>query len=72
MQFDLKRIGPGLLFTGAAIEFLTALFYVIINYKLISSKHTHETWRPSKKLHVLGRLGILFLIGFSVWFLFTL
>lgn len=63
----------GLLIKVATIiSFLTAPFYAIINYKLISSKHTPVEWRPSLKIHVLSWLGILFLIGFSLWYLTTL
>ncbi len=54
------------------LSFLTAPFYAIINYKLMSSKHTPLEWRPSKTMHILSWLGILFLIGFSIWFLSTL
>jgi Mn2+/Fe2+ NRAMP family transporter len=60
----------GLLIKIATIlSFITAPFYAIINYKLISSKHTPKEWRPSLKLHALSWLGILFLIGFSIWYL---
>jgi len=60
----------GLLIKIATIlSFITAPFYAIINYKLISSKHTPKEWRPSLKLHVLSWLGIIFLIGFSIWYL---
>lgn len=60
----------GLLIKIATIlSFITAPFYAIVNYKLISSKHTPEEWRPSKPLHILSLLGILFLIGFSIWYL---
>ncbi|PTM11608.1 MAG: iron transporter [Bacteroidetes bacterium] len=60
----------GLLVKIATIlSFLTAPFYAIINYKLISSEHTPKEWRPSLKMHVLSWLGIIFLIGFSVWYL---
>lgn len=60
----------GLLIKIATIlSFITAPFYAIINYKLISSKHTPKPWRPSLKLHILSWLGIVFLIGFSVWYL---
>ncbi len=60
----------GLLIKIATIlSFITAPFYAIVNYKLISSKHTPKEWRPSKPLHVLSLLGILFLIGFSIWYL---
>lgn len=51
------------------LSFITAPFYAIINYKLISSKHTPKDWRPSLKLHVLSWFGIIFLIGFSIWYL---
>ena len=63
----------GLLIKIATIlSFITAPFYAIINYKLISSKHTPKEWHPSKPLHVLSWLGIVFLIGFSIWYLTTL
>ena len=51
------------------LSFITAPFYAIINYKLISSKHTPKEWRPSLKLHIISWLGIIFLIGFSIWYL---
>lgn len=51
------------------LSFLTAPFYAIINYRLITSKYTPQKWRPSIKLHILSWLGILFLIGFSIWYL---
>ena len=54
------------------LSFITAPFYAIISYILISSKHTPKEWRPSKSLHILSLLGIVFLIGFSVWYLTTL
>ena len=63
----------GLLIKIATIlSFLTAPFFAIVNYILISSKHTPKEWRPSKQLHVLSWFGIAFLIGFSIWFLTTL
>ncbi len=63
----------GLLIKIATIlSFITAPFYAIINYKLISSKHTPAAWQPSKTLHILSISGIVFLIGFGVWFLTTL
>ncbi|MBV7269984.1 Nramp family divalent metal transporter [Winogradskyella luteola] len=60
----------GLLIKIATIlSFITAPFYAIINYKLISSKHTPKDWRPSIGLHVLSWSGIAFLVGFSIWYL---
>ncbi|MCF7567202.1 Nramp family divalent metal transporter [Sabulilitoribacter arenilitoris] len=63
----------GLLVKIATIlSFITAPFYAIINYILVSSKHTPKKWQPSKLLHVLSWFGIIFLIGFSIWYLTTL
>lgn len=60
----------GLLIKIATIlSFITAPFYAIINYVLISGKHTPKMWRPSMILHVLSWFGIVFLIGFSIWYL---
>lgn len=54
------------------LSFVTAPFYAIINYRLLCSKHTPEAWRPGKGMRLLSRAGILFLIGFSFWYLSTL
>lgn len=63
----------GLLIKIATIlSFITAPFYAIINYKLIISKHTPKEAKPSSWLHILSWGGILFLTGFSVWYLTTL
>lgn len=70
--FFLKSEMGLLIEIATVLSFLTAPFYAIINYRLISSKHTPKEWQPSIKLHVLSWLGILFLIGFSIWYLSTL
>ncbi len=63
----------GLLIKIATIlSFITAPFYAIANYKLITSKHTPLNWHPSLKLKLTSWFGILFLIGFSFWYLTTL
>lgn len=63
----------GLLIKIATIlSFITAPFYAIINYILISGRFTPKAWRPSKTLHILSWFGILFLIGFSLWYLTTI
>lgn len=54
------------------LSFVTAPFYAIINYRLLCSKHTPKEWRPGKAMRVLSWAGILFLIGFSLWYLTTL
>ncbi|MBT8244660.1 MAG: Nramp family divalent metal transporter [Winogradskyella sp.] len=55
--------------TATILSFLTAPFYAIANYKLITSKHVNTKWHPKKGLKILSWLGIIFLIGFSAWYL---
>ena len=54
------------------LSFLTAPFYAIANFILISSKHTPKEWHPSKTMKILSYLGIIFLFGFSIWYLMNL
>ncbi|MBT8260910.1 MAG: divalent metal cation transporter [Bacteroidia bacterium] len=61
-----------LIMIATILSFLTAPFYAIANYILICSKHTPKAWRPSRFMHTISWLGILFLIGFSIWYLFSL
>lgn len=53
------------------LSFLTAPFYAIANFMLISGKHTPKEWHPSIAMKILSYLGIVFLIGFSFWYLFS-
>ena len=54
------------------LSFLTAPFYAILNFILITGKHTPKEHQPSIYLKVLSICGIIFLIGFSAWFLLSL
>lgn len=54
------------------LSFLTAPFYAILNYFLITGKHTPKEHQPNIYLKVLSWVGIVFLIGFSIWFLINL
>ncbi|MDC9721533.1 MAG: Nramp family divalent metal transporter [Urechidicola sp.] len=54
------------------LSFLSAPFFAISNFVLISGKHTPKEWRPSLSMKILSYFGILFLIGFSVWYLMNL
>ncbi len=54
------------------LSFLTAPFYAILNYTLITGKHTPKEHQPNMFLKVLSWIGIVSLIGFSIWFLNSL
>ena len=63
----------GLLIKIATIlSFITAPFYAILNYRLLTSKHTPEAARPNTPTKVLSIIGILSLFAFSVWYITTL
>jgi Mn2+/Fe2+ NRAMP family transporter len=54
------------------LSFLTAPFYAILNYILITGKHTPKEHQPKLFTRILSIAGIIFLIGFSIWFLFNI
>ena len=54
------------------LSFLTAPFYAIINFKLITGKNTPINARPSKSLQVYSLICIGILVAFTIWFLTTL
>lgn len=51
------------------LSFLTAPFYAILNFILISGKYTPKKYHPSIYMKILSICGIIFLIGFSIWFI---
>jgi Mn2+/Fe2+ NRAMP family transporter len=71
LQFFMNDMGL-LVKIATVLSFLTAPFYAILNYKLITGKHTPKEHQPNTQLKILSWLGILFLIGFSTWFLMNL
>lgn len=66
--FFLSEMGS-LIKIATILSFVTAPFYALMNYLLICSKHTPKSWQPSKTMRVLSILGILFLVGFNIWYL---
>ncbi len=53
-------------------SFLTAPLFAILNYKLITSKHTPKDNHPNRFIKTLSYLGIIFLISFSGWYIFSI
>lgn len=57
---------------ATVLSFLTAPFYATLNFLLITGKHTPEEHRPNIYMKILSISGIIFLVGFSVWYLLSL
>ena len=71
--FILLAAEMGLLVKIATVlSFITAPFYAALNLRLVTSKHIPTAHQPKKWLQGASLLGILFLIGFSVVYLFVL
>lgn len=68
LQFFIGNMGV-LVKLATILSFLTAPFYAILNYVLITGKHTPKEHQPSIYLKIVSIVGIIFLIGFSIWFL---
>ncbi len=68
LRFFINNMGV-LVKIATILSFLTAPFYAILNYILITGKHTPKEHQPNIYLKILSWMGIIFLIGFSVWFL---
>lgn len=57
---------------ATVLSFLTAPFFAIVNYILITGKHTPKEHHPTTFIKILSWVGILFLIAFSIWYLKSL
>jgi Mn2+/Fe2+ NRAMP family transporter len=53
------------------ISFLAAPFFAYINFKVVKSKFTPQEYHPQKWLTLLGWLGMIFLVGFSILYLIS-
>lgn len=71
LSFFMSEMGL-LIKIATILSFLTAPFFAIINYILVSGKHMPKEWRPSLKMKILSWIGIFFLIAFSIWFITSL
>lgn len=68
LQFFLKSMGH-FVKIATVLSFLTAPFYAILNFVLITGKHTPKEHQPRLFTKTLSIVGIVFLIGFGLWFL---
>ena len=68
LQFAMENMGL-LVKIATVLSFLTAPFYAFCNYILITGKHTPKEHQPEIALKILSLIGMIFLVGFSIWFL---
>lgn len=57
---------------ATVLSFITAPFYAILNYRLVTSNYMPNKDKPSQKIKVLSLLGIIFLTGFTFVYLLSL
>lgn len=68
LQYFLNNMGS-MVKIATILSFLTAPFYAILNFVLITGKHTPKQHQPKLFTRILSVVGIIFLIGFSIWYL---
>ena len=69
--FLLSEMGK-LVQIATVLSFITAPIYAFLNYKLVNSDQVPKNLQPSKKLKFLSNLGLIFLTGFTVFYLVSL
>ena len=57
---------------ATVLSFITAPLYAFLNYRLVLSKQMPEEYRPKTKLKLLSLIGLLFLSGFTLFYLLSL
>lgn len=58
--------------TATSVSFLLAPFIAVFNFKLVQPSSIGEKNSPSRGMNLLAILGLLYLVGFSLWFLWDL
>ena len=57
---------------ATVLSFITAPIYAFLNYRLVVSKEMPKEHQPNKKLRITSVIGIVFLSGFTLFYLFSL
>lgn len=69
--FLLSEMGQ-LVRIATVLSFITAPLYSFLNYRLVISKAMPKKFQPKKGLRFLSIVGILFLTGFTIFYLLSL
>jgi Mn2+/Fe2+ NRAMP family transporter len=56
---------------ATAVSFLIAPIIAIFNFRLVTGKYLNKEFQPSNWLKILSYSGIVFLIGFAIFFITT-
>jgi len=57
---------------ATVLSFITAPLYAFLNYRLVISSEMPKAQQPKKGMRILSVLGILFLTGFTLFYLLSL
>ena len=57
---------------ATVLSFITAPLYAFLNYRLVISSKMPKAQQPKKGMRILSVLGILFLTGFTLFYLLSL
>jgi len=68
--FLLSNMGT-LVQLATILSFITAPLYGLINFLLVSGRHMPENYRPNGLMRVWSIAGLVFLTGFTIWYLST-
>jgi len=68
--FLLSNMGA-LVQLATILSFITAPLYGLINFLLVSGRHMPENYRPNGLMRVWSIAGLVFLTGFTIWYLST-
>ncbi|WP_439130334.1 Nramp family divalent metal transporter [Polaribacter sp.] len=71
LQLYLDDMG-NLVKIATILSFLTAPFYAILNFILVTGKNMPKEHQPNLFTRILSFVGMFFLIGFSIWFLLNI
>ena len=68
--FILSNMGTLVKF-ATNLSFITAPFYGLIKFLIVSGRHMPENYRPNGLMRVWSIAGLVFLTGFTIWYLST-
>ncbi|MCF7803880.1 MAG: Nramp family divalent metal transporter [Candidatus Marinimicrobia bacterium] len=72
LLWGLGRSFTAMVDLATILSFLTAPVLAYINFRVVTSPEMPESAKPSRGLRVLSWLGLLFLIGFALFYLYSL